>query len=541
MGELLAGRINEAGYAAYLLRLRVVYDALESVGRAHRNDPLVGAVHDQDLERLAALDADLDHWAPGGDRAGRLPRRRGVRRAASSAQPPSGAGSTSPTTTPATSATSPAARPSAGSSTASSTSAAAASPSTPSRRSRSPSPTRTPTAPASTPSAPPPRRRPASSPRSRPPSGSTAPSSPSSASSSDFPPRARHRLTRPFLQGRMDAGHVADTPTQHVVPKSRPATTYGGRRSWFAAPARRGEATGNPVRVRDCPAAVSGNDRRQTALDRHREPGKRRPVGVERAVLPACPRVRRPASAPRPSGAVVRGLVGRPTAGYDAAPTPRRTTVSSCATSDRPGPISRGERHDGHRQHRPHDHAGAQAERRRRARRRQQDRARRRPGLRRPGRRRPDAGRDPHHQRALRRRHHRRARPAVDPDGRRDDRRGAAVLPARRPAAGRLHRQGGPQPGRRVVQPVGRARPRRGADRRRDGAVRQGQRPQARLRRSTATPTAGSSTSGCAPSTTATCCGTRPAGWSSRRRSTSCCGSRAGSPGRRPRRSSSTG
>ena len=69
MGELLAGRINEAGYAAYLLRLRVVYDALESVGRTHHNDPLVGAVHDQDLERLAALDADLDHWAPGVDRA----------------------------------------------------------------------------------------------------------------------------------------------------------------------------------------------------------------------------------------------------------------------------------------------------------------------------------------------------------------------------------------------------------------------------------------------------------------------------------------
>ena len=73
MSELLAGRVDEAGYAAYLLRLRVVYDALESAGRAHHHDPLVGAVHDQDLERLAALDADLDHWlgsagAPGGDR-----------------------------------------------------------------------------------------------------------------------------------------------------------------------------------------------------------------------------------------------------------------------------------------------------------------------------------------------------------------------------------------------------------------------------------------------------------------------------------------
>jgi len=68
VSELLAGRVSEAGYAAYLLRLRVVYDALESAGRNHHDDPLVGAVHDQDLERLAALDDDLDHWAPGGDR-----------------------------------------------------------------------------------------------------------------------------------------------------------------------------------------------------------------------------------------------------------------------------------------------------------------------------------------------------------------------------------------------------------------------------------------------------------------------------------------
>jgi hypothetical protein len=31
---------------------------------------------------------------------------------------------------------------------------------------------------------------------------------------------------------------------------------------WFA-PTARGESTGNPVRIRGCPAAVSGNDRRQ--------------------------------------------------------------------------------------------------------------------------------------------------------------------------------------------------------------------------------------------------------------------------------------
>ena len=72
-------------------------------------------------------------------------------------------------------------------------------------------------------------------------------------------------------------------------------------------------------------------------------------------------------------------------------------------------------------------------------------------------------------------------------------------------------------------------------------AVRQGQRPQARLRHRRRTPTAGSSTSGCGPSTTATCCGTRPAGWWSRPRSTSCCGWPAACPARRPRRSGSTG
>ncbi|MCR6031348.1 biliverdin-producing heme oxygenase [Nocardioides sp. zg-579] len=63
--ELLEGRISEAGYAAYLRRLRAVYAALENVVRERAADPLVAAVHDPALERLAVLDADLDHWAPG--------------------------------------------------------------------------------------------------------------------------------------------------------------------------------------------------------------------------------------------------------------------------------------------------------------------------------------------------------------------------------------------------------------------------------------------------------------------------------------------
>lgn len=65
LGELLGGRIGEAGYAAYLRRLRPVYAALETTAREQRDDPLVAAVHDPALERLAALDADLAHWAPG--------------------------------------------------------------------------------------------------------------------------------------------------------------------------------------------------------------------------------------------------------------------------------------------------------------------------------------------------------------------------------------------------------------------------------------------------------------------------------------------
>ncbi|WP_406815346.1 heme oxygenase (biliverdin-producing) [Mycobacterium sp. M23085] len=66
MVELLAGRIGAAGYSDYLLRLRVVYAALEDVVRARRDDSMVAAVYDPALERLAAIDADLDHWLPEG-------------------------------------------------------------------------------------------------------------------------------------------------------------------------------------------------------------------------------------------------------------------------------------------------------------------------------------------------------------------------------------------------------------------------------------------------------------------------------------------
>ncbi len=65
VSELLSGRVNRRGYDDYLLRLRMIYEALEAAVRARRDDPLVAAVYDPSLERLPAIDADLDYWAPG--------------------------------------------------------------------------------------------------------------------------------------------------------------------------------------------------------------------------------------------------------------------------------------------------------------------------------------------------------------------------------------------------------------------------------------------------------------------------------------------
>ena len=176
-----------------------------------------------------------------------------------------------------------------------------------------------------------------------------------------------------------------------------------------------------------------------------------------------------------------------------------------------PGPTSRGETMTVTDRTGTHVHAGAQAQRRQRARRRQQDRAGRRPGQCATW---PTSTRmrvaTKHDQRALRRRHHRRARPAVDPDGGRDDRRGAAVLPAGGTPAVGLHRQGGAQPGHRCrsasPSPLGHAR---GADRRRHRRASSRTTPASSTSRSTSTATDASSTSGCARSTTATCCATR--------------------------------
>ena len=65
MAALLGGRVNEQGYADYLLRLRPVYAVLEEVTAAHADDPAVAAVRDPAIERLATIDADLEHWSPG--------------------------------------------------------------------------------------------------------------------------------------------------------------------------------------------------------------------------------------------------------------------------------------------------------------------------------------------------------------------------------------------------------------------------------------------------------------------------------------------
>ena len=65
IGALLEGRVDEAGYAQYLARLRDVYAALESVGRAGAGDPMIAAVLDPALERLPVLEEDLAFWSGG--------------------------------------------------------------------------------------------------------------------------------------------------------------------------------------------------------------------------------------------------------------------------------------------------------------------------------------------------------------------------------------------------------------------------------------------------------------------------------------------
>ncbi|RYJ02301.1 MAG: biliverdin-producing heme oxygenase, partial [Actinomycetales bacterium] len=54
--------------AHFLGLLRRVYEALETTAADLAGDPLASAVVDPAIERLAAIDADLDHWLPEGPR-----------------------------------------------------------------------------------------------------------------------------------------------------------------------------------------------------------------------------------------------------------------------------------------------------------------------------------------------------------------------------------------------------------------------------------------------------------------------------------------
>lgn len=65
MTELLQGRVNEAGYAHYLASLRPVYAALEGAAQKMADDEVAGALVDPALFRLAAIDADIQHWTGG--------------------------------------------------------------------------------------------------------------------------------------------------------------------------------------------------------------------------------------------------------------------------------------------------------------------------------------------------------------------------------------------------------------------------------------------------------------------------------------------
>ena len=60
MVDLLRGRLARPAYCALLRNLHAIYAALETALRAHRDDPLIGAVQSPELLREAALASDLD-------------------------------------------------------------------------------------------------------------------------------------------------------------------------------------------------------------------------------------------------------------------------------------------------------------------------------------------------------------------------------------------------------------------------------------------------------------------------------------------------
>ena len=66
--DLMGGKVNLVGYLNYLKSLRVVYAALEEVSHAHADDPIVAALHDPALDRLASIDADIATLSTGDPR-----------------------------------------------------------------------------------------------------------------------------------------------------------------------------------------------------------------------------------------------------------------------------------------------------------------------------------------------------------------------------------------------------------------------------------------------------------------------------------------
>jgi heme oxygenase (biliverdin-producing, ferredoxin) len=65
ISELLRGGLDRRAYVAYLVRLRAIYAALEEAVRRQRRDPVIAAVYDPALERLPAIEADLQYWSDG--------------------------------------------------------------------------------------------------------------------------------------------------------------------------------------------------------------------------------------------------------------------------------------------------------------------------------------------------------------------------------------------------------------------------------------------------------------------------------------------
>ncbi|MGN0063213.1 MAG: heme oxygenase (biliverdin-producing) [Nocardioides sp.] len=65
IADLMGGKVNEYGYVNYLRALRDVYAALEETSRELADHPVVALIHDTQLERLGAIEADIAAWSTG--------------------------------------------------------------------------------------------------------------------------------------------------------------------------------------------------------------------------------------------------------------------------------------------------------------------------------------------------------------------------------------------------------------------------------------------------------------------------------------------